>query len=68
MLSTHFATVSAFVQQAAEARGRCLVHCVAGINRSGVLVSERTEPRMLPWISRAAAPLPTTPIFRSLRS
>ena len=49
MLIKHFEAASTFIRAAAAAGGRCLVHCVAGINRSGVLVvaelmmSERLE-------------------------
>ena len=39
MLKNHFEQASAFMRAAAAAGGRCLVHCVAGINRSGVLVA-----------------------------
>ena len=37
MLAKHFEAASAFIRAAAAAGGRCLVHCVAGINRSGLL-------------------------------
>jgi len=49
MLAKHFEAASAFIRAAAAAGGRCLVHCVAGINRSGLLavaelmMSERLE-------------------------
>lgn len=39
MLARHFAEASAFIRKAAAGGGRCLVHCQAGINRSGVLVT-----------------------------
>eukprot|EP00747_Dinoflagellata_sp_TGD_P191113 gnl/TRDRNA2_/TRDRNA2_54059_c0_seq1.p1 gnl/TRDRNA2_/TRDRNA2_54059_c0~~gnl/TRDRNA2_/TRDRNA2_54059_c0_seq1.p1 ORF type:complete len:221 (+),score=37.47 gnl/TRDRNA2_/TRDRNA2_54059_c0_seq1:82-744(+) len=39
MLARHLASARAFVEQAKAAGGRCLVHCVAGINRSGVIVA-----------------------------
>lgn len=37
MLAKHLQRARAFIAQARKAGGRCLVHCVAGINRSGVL-------------------------------
>ena len=39
ILERHLPAVRAFVGSAREAGGACLVHCVAGINRSGVLVA-----------------------------
>jgi atypical dual specificity phosphatase len=39
MLERHLSDASAFIRSAEAAGGRCLVHCVAGINRSGVLVT-----------------------------
>ena len=57
MVKNHFAEVLAFVQGVSAAGGRCLVHCVAGINRSGLMavallmVSERLE--VLDAVARA---------------
>lgn len=57
MIKNHFAEALAFVQGVSAAGGRCLVHCVAGINRSGLLavallmVSERLD--VLTALSRA---------------
>jgi predicted protein tyrosine phosphatase len=39
MLSRHLAECRAFIEEARQANGRCVVHCVAGINRSGVVVA-----------------------------
>mmetsp|Transcript_50818 Transcript_50818/g.145880 ORF Transcript_50818/g.145880 Transcript_50818/m.145880 type:complete len:248 (-) Transcript_50818:187-930(-) len=39
MLPKHLSEARAFIDLARQAGGRCLVHCVAGINRSGVLVA-----------------------------
>jgi len=49
MLDKHFEDAKSFVNEARDGGGACLVHCQAGINRSGVLVaaykmvSERME-------------------------
>ena len=57
MIKNHFAEALAFVQGVSAAGGRCLVHCVAGINRSGLMavallmVSERLE--VLDAVARA---------------
>jgi len=39
MLARHLADCRSFIAAARSANGRCLVHCVAGINRSGVVVA-----------------------------
>lgn len=39
ILDLHLHAATSFIQLAREAGGRCLVHCVAGINRSGVLAT-----------------------------
>lgn len=39
MLDKHLAPARAFIAAAKDAGGKCLVHCVAGISRSGVLVA-----------------------------
>mmetsp|Transcript_39927 Transcript_39927/g.116518 ORF Transcript_39927/g.116518 Transcript_39927/m.116518 type:complete len:115 (+) Transcript_39927:383-727(+) len=39
MLPYHLPTAAQFFARAKAASGRCLVHCVAGINRSGVLAA-----------------------------
>ena len=39
MVKIHLAAALAFVGRARDAGGRCVVHCVAGLNRSGVLVA-----------------------------
>lgn len=39
MLTLHLAKCRSFIAAARSANGRCLVHCVAGINRSGVIVA-----------------------------
>ncbi|KAK3279891.1 hypothetical protein CYMTET_12241 [Cymbomonas tetramitiformis] len=39
MVSLHHNEASEFIREAREVEGKCLVHCVAGINRSGVLVA-----------------------------
>ena len=35
----HFQDVYQFIEDAEKAKGRCLIHCVQGINRSGVLAT-----------------------------
>ena len=35
----HFEEVYSFVNQARQSQGRCLIHCMAGINRSGCLAT-----------------------------
>ena len=37
MLPKHFDSTINFIDKARDAGGRCLVHCMAGINRSGVI-------------------------------
>ena len=37
MLPMHQAAASAFIREVAASGGRCLIHCWAGVNRSGVL-------------------------------
>lgn len=37
MLAAHFDDVAAFLDGVAAVNGRCLLHCLAGVNRSGVL-------------------------------
>mmetsp|Transcript_22898 Transcript_22898/g.41542 ORF Transcript_22898/g.41542 Transcript_22898/m.41542 type:complete len:261 (-) Transcript_22898:144-926(-) len=39
MLPLHLSSARAFIQEALEAGGRCLVHCRGGVNRSGVVVA-----------------------------
>lgn len=39
MLQKHLEDARAFIASAKDAGGKCLVHCVAGISRSGVLVA-----------------------------
>lgn len=39
MLAQHLAEAQAFVEAARGSGGKCVVHCVAGINRSGVLAA-----------------------------
>jgi len=39
MLDNHLDNARAFIASAKGSGGKCLVHCVAGINRSGVLVA-----------------------------
>lgn len=39
MLGNHLEECQAFIQLAASAGGKCVVHCVAGINRSGVIAA-----------------------------
>lgn len=39
MLKNHFKECRGFIEDAKEEGGRCLVHCVAGMNRSGLIVS-----------------------------
>jgi predicted protein tyrosine phosphatase len=39
MLSRHYQKCHAFVETARTSGGKCVVHCVAGINRSGVIVA-----------------------------
>mmetsp|Transcript_83098 Transcript_83098/g.161750 ORF Transcript_83098/g.161750 Transcript_83098/m.161750 type:complete len:254 (+) Transcript_83098:61-822(+) len=39
MLAKHLAEARAFIGQARSSGGRCVVHCVAGMNRSGVIVA-----------------------------
>merc|ERR1712150_175889 len=39
MLATHLETSRAFIERSRAAGGRCLVHCIGGVNRSGVLVA-----------------------------
>ena len=49
ILPKHFHEALGFINQARESGGRCLIHCMAGINRSGVIaiaalmVSERLD-------------------------
>jgi atypical dual specificity phosphatase len=39
MLRKHLADSRLFIQEARKSGGKCVVHCVAGINRSGVIVA-----------------------------
>jgi len=39
MLDRHLSAARAFIASARDSDGKCLVHCVAGMNRSGVLVA-----------------------------
>lgn len=39
MLSRHLAEARSFVDQAKKAKGTVVVHCVAGLNRSGVIIA-----------------------------
>mmetsp|Transcript_57881 Transcript_57881/g.102689 ORF Transcript_57881/g.102689 Transcript_57881/m.102689 type:complete len:234 (+) Transcript_57881:85-786(+) len=39
MLPLHLSSARAFIQEALEAGGCCLVHCRGGVNRSGVVVA-----------------------------
>merc|ERR1712014_140519 len=42
MLDRHLGSARAFIAAAKSTGGKCLVHCVAGISRSGVLVAAET--------------------------
>jgi atypical dual specificity phosphatase len=39
MLADHMEEARAFIEKARSSEGRCVVHCAAGINRSGVIVA-----------------------------
>ncbi len=39
MLDNHLSATREFIAQAKSAGGRCLIHCMAGLNRSGILVA-----------------------------
>lgn len=39
ILSSHFSEVYNFIESAKNINGKCVVHCVAGVNRSGVIVA-----------------------------
>ena len=39
MLENHLEECRAFIQQCRDAGGKCVVHCQAGANRSGVIVA-----------------------------
>ena len=61
MLEYHLEDCRNYVNDAKKTGGKCVVHCVAGINRSGVIAAALLLLERLPSLSSSAVELETEP-------